>query len=76
MKPMDFQYDKFFYFKEGMDKNYKRFLQNSSWEVPVIQSVPTYEHFLCACRDKEISLETQLQSLTDTTMLKTDLAFT
>ena len=75
MKAKDFQYDKFLYFKEEMDNNYKRFLQNSSWEVPVIQSLPSYEQFLGACRTRESSLESQLQTLTEMTMLKTDLAF-
>ena len=75
MKPKDFNFKKFFDFKEEMDKNYRRFLQKTSWEIPVIQSIPSSDHFLWACRDKESSLETQLQSLTDMTMLKTDLAF-
>jgi hypothetical protein len=75
MKANEFNFERFFNFKEEMEKNYKRFLQNSSWEIPVIQSFPSREQFSWACRNKESSLEAQLQSLTEMTMLKTDLAF-
>ena len=74
MKPKEFQYDKFFYFKEIVGKNYERFLQNTSWEIPVIQT-PQREHFGKACTDKKSSLEAQLQFLSDAVMLETDLAF-
>ena len=74
MKPKDFNFDCFLRFKEEKDNNYARFLENNSWDIPIVQLAST-DYWTDICRRKEESLESQLSFLTDTVSLATDLAF-
>jgi len=74
MKAKDFNFNAFLDYKEEKDKNYTRFLKNDVWEIPIIQMASS-SYWEGICRYKEKSFEAQLDFLTDTTKLKTDLVF-
>ena len=74
MRVKDFDFDGFLKYKEEKDKDFKRFLLNESWEIPVVQMASSV-HWQGICRYKEKSLEAQLDTLTEAIRLKTDFMF-